>query len=242
MKRMLVGFALVMLVCSMSGKVCVYAASFGPGDHWVDTCSGSVNSFSSVAVFGFDTTLDGTPELDLTLIGGPGTTTFQATSSLDDSSIFPGIRDYDGHLDVLDTEITSMTLTDGTYTMRAGTGAGVTLPSYGYIAEHMSDPSLAEHSWSLWLELDGTTWGTLKNNASAVLQAPSIDRIPPIGEYYYFSDSIPLFDQFGAHRANMTLLSDRSPSYYKPTPIPGAVWLLGSGLVGLLGLRKKLKK
>jgi hypothetical protein len=24
-----------------------------------------------------------------------------------------------------------------------------------------------------------------------------------------------------------------------PTPIPGALWLLGSGLVGLLGLRKK---
>jgi|GEM_PF-3452045 len=27
-----------------------------------------------------------------------------------------------------------------------------------------------------------------------------------------------------------------------PVPIPGAVWLLGSGLVGLVGLRKKLKK
>jgi hypothetical protein len=25
-------------------------------------------------------------------------------------------------------------------------------------------------------------------------------------------------------------------------PIPGAVWLLGSGLVGLLGLRKRMKK
>jgi hypothetical protein len=27
---------------------------------------------------------------------------------------------------------------------------------------------------------------------------------------------------------------------YTPVPIPGAVWLLGSGLVGLLGFRKKL--
>jgi hypothetical protein len=27
-----------------------------------------------------------------------------------------------------------------------------------------------------------------------------------------------------------------------PVPIPGAVWLLGSGLIGLVGLRKKLKK
>lgn len=27
-----------------------------------------------------------------------------------------------------------------------------------------------------------------------------------------------------------------------PTPIPGALWLLGSGLLGLIGLRRKLKK
>jgi len=30
--------------------------------------------------------------------------------------------------------------------------------------------------------------------------------------------------------------------YYSPVPIPGAVWLLGSGLVCLVGVRKKLKK
>lgn len=28
----------------------------------------------------------------------------------------------------------------------------------------------------------------------------------------------------------------------KPTPIPGAVWLLGSGLLGLVGIRRKMKK
>jgi hypothetical protein len=27
-----------------------------------------------------------------------------------------------------------------------------------------------------------------------------------------------------------------------PAPIPGAVWLLGSGLVGLMGLRRKLRR
>lgn len=30
--------------------------------------------------------------------------------------------------------------------------------------------------------------------------------------------------------------------YFNPVPIPGAVWLLGSGLVGLVGFRKKMKK
>ena len=27
-----------------------------------------------------------------------------------------------------------------------------------------------------------------------------------------------------------------------PVPIPGAVWLLGSGLIGLIGLRRKFRK
>ena len=27
-----------------------------------------------------------------------------------------------------------------------------------------------------------------------------------------------------------------------PVPIPGAAWLLGSGLIGLVGIRKKFKK
>ncbi len=30
--------------------------------------------------------------------------------------------------------------------------------------------------------------------------------------------------------------------YGEPVPIPGAVWLLGSGLIGLVGFRRKLKK
>lgn len=33
-----------------------------------------------------------------------------------------------------------------------------------------------------------------------------------------------------------------SSTYINVVPIPGAVWLLGSGLVGLVGFRKKLKK
>lgn len=33
----------------------------------------------------------------------------------------------------------------------------------------------------------------------------------------------------------MVVLSDE----YSPTPVPGAVWLLGTGLVGLVGLRRK---
>ena len=32
------------------------------------------------------------------------------------------------------------------------------------------------------------------------------------------------------------------PVYGSPVPLPGAVWLLGSGLLGLVGLRRKFKK
>jgi hypothetical protein len=39
------------------------------------------------------------------------------------------------------------------------------------------------------------------------------------------------------------VLENRSSAFkeFSTVPIPGAVWLLGSGLIGLLGLRKKFK-
>ena len=36
------------------------------------------------------------------------------------------------------------------------------------------------------------------------------------------------------------LCEDCTETYVKATPIPGAVWLLGSGLVGLVGLRRRM--
>jgi len=29
--------------------------------------------------------------------------------------------------------------------------------------------------------------------------------------------------------------------YGNPVPIPGAIWLLGSGLIGIIGIRRKFK-
>lgn len=43
---------------------------------------------------------------------------------------------------------------------------------------------------------------------------------------------------------DMDFIGDRDVEFsgkLAPTPIPGAVWLLGSGLVGLVGIRRKLK-
>jgi hypothetical protein len=48
-------------------------------------------------------------------------------------------------------------------------------------------------------------------------------------EHWYVNDQV-IYNKLGAW-----VVAD-------VVPIPGAVWLLGSGLVGLVGLRKKLKK
>ena len=42
-------------------------------------------------------------------------------------------------------------------------------------------------------------------------------------------------------RGNGTEVIEIAGSFTRVTPIPGAVWLLGSGLVGLVGLRRKTK-
>jgi len=47
------------------------------------------------------------------------------------------------------------------------------------------------------------------------------------------------------YETNIPLLTDDeivAISGYSPVPIPGAIWLLGSGLIGLVGFRRKFKK
>lgn len=50
-------------------------------------------------------------------------------------------------------------------------------------------------------------------------------------------EELPLIDP----SSGVSLLESASGTNYA-TPIPGAVWLLGSGLLGLIGIRRKLKK
>ena len=53
-----------------------------------------------------------------------------------------------------------------------------------------------------------------------------------------FGSELPLIDSSGA-----PLLESASGTIHSaPIPIPGAVWLLGSGLIGIVGIRKKFKK
>ena len=100
----------------------------GPGAHWVDICSeGQDQMASNSALVGIDINLDCV--VDLNLILSPcaepdSLLVVDRSDPLDDSSNFPGLRNADQHLDVIDTEIVSMCLTNGLVTLRAGNGQG----------------------------------------------------------------------------------------------------------------------
>jgi len=62
-----------------------------------------------------------------------------------------------------------------------------------------------------------------------------------VGADFYYANGIPTYrtGSFGGCGPNATWTSSWLVREATPVPIPGAVWLLGSGLVVLLGSRRK---
>jgi hypothetical protein len=60
----------------------------------------------------------------------------------------------------------------------------------------------------------------------------------------YFNKVVVLWDADGTDVGIRVIMEDQGHNYDRidPVPVPGAVWLLGSGLIGLFGLRRKFKK
>jgi len=64
----------------------------------------------------------------------------------------------------------------------------------------------------------------------------------PVLDYAAYSSSGALGDWQSAGPDNGTIDTDMTFELMGPVPIPAAVWLLGSGLVGLVGIRRKFNK
>src|SRR3989338_4378469 len=83
----------------------------GPGIHWIHTpclpAGSATAAFPSLATIGIDRDLNDITDIKV-LMWGP--TTIFYMGPFDDSSLFPGLRPVDGHLDVIDTEMLSLSL------------------------------------------------------------------------------------------------------------------------------------
>ncbi len=201
----------------------------GPGDHWIDDCPAGTDSFNSEALAGISLgplldpgdTLDCNVDLSL-ILNGP--IKIDRSDPLDDSLNFPGVSPADGHpsgpgFDVIDTEIVSMTLTNGAVSLWAGQGPSpfnedVTLsPSLGTIVERPGNPAFADSFFDVFFEikLPGPDPIFLYNHPvgddeNALRVQNVISGVPPLNEtYVHNTECIPLFDDpiGGTHIANL---------------------------------------
>ncbi len=155
------------------------AAGCGPGSHWIDTCpAGSDDLGTTGAEVG----------IDFVGPGGEG-----PPDCVEDVSL---ILSGDGFVDreagqsattphSIDTEITSMSLTDGTATLRVGAGGSPALSaSDGVIEEQSGDDTLGDSSFDVFFEIDDGTNPKMYNQSALTVTAV-IDRVPPQAIYLH---------------------------------------------------------
>jgi hypothetical protein len=200
-----------------------FAQQIGPGPHWVDTVPTGTVSFPGI--------------VDLQ-IGGiyaqfEGPTTVQLSGAIDDSAFFPGLRPVDGHLDVVDTEVTTMNMA-GTnastagWTLLAGTNSGLSHRTLGAMAESTTDSAVAQSFFDVFFEIQGTPWGTLHNDTPLYIDGLTPQLPPPIGTVYTVENApIALYDS----NENLAVFITAGD---KIVPEPSTFALLGVGAIGLL--------
>jgi hypothetical protein len=178
------------VVCVEPCEVC------GPGDHWIDNppCPAGMDTVSdSQALVGIDIDNDCIMDTTLRLVGPVD---IQRSNPMDDSVNFPGSAALDGHLDVIDTEITRMVLTDGAVTLTAGAGhgqGGVLGATLGAIVETTGNPALADSFFDVIFEVDLGAGVVLYNHDPLRIES-QIDCLPPNADYIHPATCLPLYD------------------------------------------------
>jgi len=212
------------------------------GAHWVDNCGPGVDQIANTgALVGIDTNLDCVVDVNLVLnpCSAPNNLLVVSKSvHRDDSQNFPGIRPIDGYLDVIDTEILSMCLTGGGFTLRAGLGQGqgpygaLLDTSLGAIAELPGDSTLAESFFDVFFEVYvPPPVGMYLYNQTPLRVAAIIKCAPPQARYIHPMGCLPLFTSpilgQGIQVANLVTAEHN----VNPPPIPAfSSW----GLIALI--------
>jgi len=178
-------------------------AQCGPGPHFIDNCGpfppvGTDLVSNNGAVVGIDLDLDCVKDMNAVLRPCPAPDDLldvkKTLGPIDDSVNFPGTSPVDGHptgpvLDVLDTEIRAMCLTNGVVTMAAGTAGPSALPlqpSLGTVAEDLTtpDPAWGDSFFGVYFEVSGIPGGPVYNQVPLQIQG-RIDCLPPAANYYH---------------------------------------------------------
>jgi hypothetical protein len=175
-----------------SPNMCQPCAVCGPGPGFIATCPEGDDSLPSAALVGVDLIepLDCTADSSL-IMSGPVKVHRDAPQG-----------------GVIDTEIVSMSLSGGGYTLTAGAGQGhVTLaPSVGQITQDPNDVNRATSFFDVFFELDLGD-GTYLYNQSALHVATTIICITPFNEYIHVVDCVELWTSpvpgEGIHVANL---------------------------------------
>ena len=178
----------------------------GPGPHWVDNTPAGLDQVPSGALVGIDTDLDCIADTSLVLFGP---VTITRTDPLDDSANFPGLRQIDEHLDVIDTEMIFMSLSGGGISLTAGAGQGqgsVLSNTFGAIAEDPTDPLSADSFFDVFFEVDVGSGQYLYNHSALQVNVPGrIGCVPPDASYIHPTGCLELYTDptGGVHVANL---------------------------------------
>ena len=109
---------------------------------------------------------------------------------------------------------------------------------YDIIEQHVTTVPGATYTFSFYLNQQGTS---TPNEFSAFWGVPAILHLLDVGSFgytlYSFSEVAPGSTTFiGFAGQDVSSYFGLDNVSVDPIPVPGAVWLLGSGLLGLLGL------